>query len=127
MTDQPDPSASLTTYEVIAIVGVNASVRFDNPYYSGAFIVPRQRPVVDMETGQPTGETETVEVDEDPNPHLTKCVIVPLLPSGAVDHAAFIERLTDQARGVRARMDAVHAQQITGDLGDLVGLTTPSA
>lgn len=128
MTDQPDPTLSLTTYEVIKIDEANASaeVRFENPYYSGACVETRTRPVLDPETGEPTAQTETYQVDLDPNPHLTKVVVVPLGADGHVDHDALVERLQDQARGVRARMDAARARQQAQGLGGLVGMTTPS-
>jgi hypothetical protein len=117
--------SSTTTYEVISIEGRLATVLFQNPYYTGAHIVTRQRPVLD-EDGQPTDEVETYEVDEDPNPHAVKQVVVPVTASGGVDQPAFIERLAAQACGVRCRMEAAKAAQAPPDLDHLVGFTTPS-
>jgi hypothetical protein len=116
-----------TTYEVTAVDSAAklATVRFENPYYSGAHIVEAERPVLD-EAGEPTGQTETHLVDQDPNPHAVKTVRVPLLANGQVDHAAFIARLADQARGVRQRMETAHAAQPADDLEHLVGSSSPS-
>lgn len=114
-----------TTYEVLSIDGRLATVRFDNPFYTGAHIVIRDRPVLDAQ-GVPTSEVEPVEVDEDPNPHATKQIVVPLTPAGAVDQPAFVERLAEQACGVLCRMKAAKAAQQTPDLDHLVGFTTPS-
>lgn len=117
--------SNTTTYEVLSVEGRLASVRFANPFYTGAHIVTREEPVLD-EAGEPTGEVETVEVDEDPNPHAVKQVVVPLTASGAVDQAAFVERLAEQACGVFRRMQAARAAQQAPDLDHLVGFTTPS-
>jgi hypothetical protein len=126
MPVEPEPAAT-TTWEVVSIdAAANlATVRFENPYYSGAHIVERTRPVLDAE-GQPTGEDEAYQADEDPNPHAIKTVRVPLTPTGGVDQPAFVERLNDQACGVRKRMEAKRAEQLAQGLGDLVGMTTPS-
>lgn len=114
-----------TTYEVLSVEGRLATVRFDNPYYTGAHIVTGERPVFD-EQGQPTGETEPYEIDEDPNPHAIKQVVVPLNNEGAVDQPAFVARLAEQACGVLCRMKAAKAAQQTPDLDHLFGFTTPS-
>lgn len=114
-----------TTYEVLSVQGRVATIKFDNPFYTGAYIVIRDRPVLD-EHGQPTGAVEQVEVDEDPNPHAVKQVVVPLTPEGGVDQAAFVARLSEQAIGVLCRMKATKAAQETPDLDHLVGFTTPS-
>lgn len=127
--------SATTTYEIIAVQASArlATVRFQNPYYTGAHIVQRQRPVLGEdgqpvldEDGEPTGEVETYDSDEDPNPHMTKHVTIPLDAGGGVDEAAFVARLAEQACGVRARMDAARAAQLASGFDDLVGFTTPS-
>lgn len=88
-----------------------AEVRFFNPDHTGSLPVQHTRlvPGAPDETGQPTTVEETYEVDEDPNPHAVKSIRVPLA-DGHVDHAAWQQRLIEQARGVKARMLAAQAQ-----------------
>ena len=94
-------------------------VKFLNTYYSGEFITTEDYDeVVADETVK-----KSREKDNDPNPHMTKTVRVPVV-TGKVDKVALDEILSQQALGVRNRMAAAHASQTKKpiDLDKALGL-----
>lgn len=103
-----------------------ASVRFQNPAHLGGplTVKTRQIPNPDYVEGgdEPELIEETYEEDDDPNPHVIKSVRVPLTEDGQIDQRAWLERLSEQARGVKARMTA--AMPTTPAPGALDGLVS---
>jgi hypothetical protein len=82
-------------------------VLFENPYYSGTFKVMEDFSSTDAD-GEPT--TEQREVDNDPNPHATKTINVPVV-DGKVDKDALEEIIKQQAQGVKNRMESAYQTQ----------------
>lgn len=118
MTDTTMPTEPETPCLAIEVIAVDAStataeVRFLNPDHAGGPLTEREREVPNPATGedQPDFVVEKYWVDEDPNPHVIKQVRVPLLASGHIDQEAWTQRLVEQARGVKARMDATKTPQ----------------
>lgn len=93
---------SEVTYEILKAHTDNTSidVLFFNPYYVG-------------------------QNAEDPNPHATKTVRVPMTDQGEVDHDALKVVLEQQAMGVRHRMEIAYRQsQGSVSLGEMLGIPT---
>lgn len=105
--------------------GGAASVRFLNPAHLGGPLAVKTRQVPNpayAEGGdEPEMIEETYEEDDDPNPHVVKSIRVPLNEDGQVDQGAWLERLYEQARGVKARMiAAMPTTPAPGALDELV-------
>lgn len=95
-------------------------VEFTNPYYAGTFLV--EEDYEEEIDGEKVVKTRIV--DNDPNPHATKIIRVPLTDKGKVDHAELKNIIVQQAMGVKNRMDATYAEQKAGklDLAKALGL-----
>lgn len=121
----PEPTTPCLTCEVLSVDAVAgaAQVRFLNPAHAGGPLTVKTRTVPNpayVEGGdEPAALEESYEVDEDPNPHVIKTVRVPLTEAGLVDQDAWTQRLIEQSRGVRVRMDRPLP---TPDPAALVGL-----
>lgn len=115
MIDQAEPETPCLAIEVIAVDAgtATAEVRFLNPDHAGGPLTERERQVPNPVTGEdePDFVVEKYLVDEDLNPHVIKQVRVPLLASGHIDQEAWTQRLVEQARGVKARMEAAKTPQ----------------
>jgi len=126
MIDETQPEVSCLAIEVVAVDAdtATADVRFLNPDHAGGPLTERERQVPNPVTGEDEPEfvIETYLVDEDPNPHVTKQVRVPLLTTGHIDQEAWTQRLAEQARGVKARMETAKTPQAAeGAFDGLVG------
>lgn len=115
----PAPKAEepMVPYEIKEVNGIMMSVEFKNPYWVGVF---EDEEYIDEE-----GETQTRQVDKDPNPHLTKSINIPMNPDGTADREVLRQILLDQARGVHNRMSSAYmAQKVVpkeADLNSLIG------
>jgi len=122
-----EPTTPCLTCEVQSVDAAEgtAQVRFLNPAHAGGPLTVKTRLVPNptyVEGGEePEALEETYEVDEDPNPHVTKTVRVPLTEAGQVDQEAWTQRLIEQARGVHARMTTPLPPADPVSLGELVG------
>lgn len=129
MTETPmtiEPETLCLAIEVMSVDAdtATAEVRFLNPDHAGGALTERERQVPNAVTGEdePDFIVETYLVDEDPNPHVTKQVRVPLQASGHIDQDAWTQRLIEQARGVKARMEsATTPQAAEGTFDGFVG------
>lgn len=101
-------------FKVLSDDGYNAQVEFKNPNYTGKF---KDKESYEIDDPENEGKKKTItrDIDNDPFPNVTKSIVIPKNDDGTVDVAAFKQRLMDQARGVRTRMDAglALAQQAT--------------
>lgn len=128
MTESATPETPCLATEVLSVDEESgaASVRFLNPAHLGGPLTVKTREVPNpdyVEGGdEPELIEETYEEDDDPNPHVIKSVRVPLTEDGQVDQDAWLQRLCEQARGVKARLTAaVPADPAPGALDGLVG------
>lgn len=87
---------------------LTVEVEFKNPYYSGKHLVEE-----DYDTEE-NGKKITKKrwVDNDPNPHATKTINVPLTAEGALDKDGLATIIEQQAMGVKNRMDAEYHKQL---------------
>lgn len=124
-----EPEAPCLAIEVLSVdpATATAEVRFLNPDHAGGPLTERERQVPNPDAGEeePDFLVESYLVDEDPNPHVVKQVRVPLLATGHIDQDAWSQRLVEQARGAKARMDDAKAPRpAAGVLDGLIGPVT---
>lgn len=107
-------------YNIISTDSSNLTiqVQFLNPRYSGTHITTEEYTEAAVEGEEPI--TKTREIDNDPNPHMTKTINVPI-QDGVVDQEALDLILEQQAMGVKHRMDSAYQNQSNSiDLSSLV-------